>query len=288
MKSRLHQECYARSCPEIEEMRRRCYQEETTEKQQRPEEFLTQHDQESSTLSLLRDQVRRLQKLLVYIEDSKIFHDPDSPSSYDSTYVLHQALTTSSSRKPSREVGMLRNTLENMCFPGKVFDCQHARRAHDELHSDSRNLATPTGIKRREGIEKSGSEEPLQWIPLSCFQGRARQKRPDGGKCRVSMTDHAAGIGTCTQKWHDNSELSLFGDRSENIPWPSGISKLGREFPSKRLRKGSRARIAVDQGILSSQLAERPHQSKINYWPKFPCLWRIGCDDGGRFETVLR
>ena len=115
MKSRLHQECYARSCQEFKKPRRRCYQEENTEKQQR------QHDQESRTVSLLRDEVRRLQELLVYIEDSKIIHDPDSPSSYDSTYVPHQALTTSSSRKPSREVGMLRNTLENMSFPGNVF-----------------------------------------------------------------------------------------------------------------------------------------------------------------------
>ena len=63
MKSRLHQECYARSCQEFEEMRRRCYQEENTEKQ-RLEELPTQHDQESRTVSLLRDQVRRLQELL--------------------------------------------------------------------------------------------------------------------------------------------------------------------------------------------------------------------------------
>ena len=37
MKSRLHQECYARSCREIEELKTRCYQEENTEKQRRLE-----------------------------------------------------------------------------------------------------------------------------------------------------------------------------------------------------------------------------------------------------------
>ena len=50
---------------------------------------------------------------------------------------------------------------------------------------------------------------------------------------------------------HDNSELSPLGDASAKIPWPNGISKLDREFPSWSLRKSeeSRARIAVDQEI---------------------------------------
>ena len=106
MKKRLHQESYAKSCREIEELKRRCYQAENTDNQRRLEEFPTQHDQESRTVSLLRDQVRRLQERLEYTEDSKIFYDPDSPSSCDSTYVPHQALIASSSRKPGREDGM--------------------------------------------------------------------------------------------------------------------------------------------------------------------------------------
>ena len=36
-----------------------------------------------------------------------------------------------------------------------VFDCQHARRDPDELHSVSRNLAISSAILRTEGIEKS-------------------------------------------------------------------------------------------------------------------------------------
>ena len=62
------------------------------------------------------------------------------------SYVLHQAPNTSSSRKLSREVGMPRNTRENMRIPGNVSDRQHARRDPDELRIDSRNLATPSGI----------------------------------------------------------------------------------------------------------------------------------------------
>ena len=39
MKSRLHQECYARSCQEIEELRRRCYQEENEVTRQKLNEY---------------------------------------------------------------------------------------------------------------------------------------------------------------------------------------------------------------------------------------------------------
>ena len=87
-----------------------------------------------------------------------------------------------------------------MSIPGNVFECQPARGDPDELHNDSRNLATPSRFLRREGIERSGRGEPLPSIPLSCFQDRARQRSLDGGTCRMSMTNnHATSIGTCTQ-----------------------------------------------------------------------------------------
>ena len=69
-----------------------------------------------------------------------------------------------------------RNTREDMSIPGKVFDCQHAQRARDESHNYSRNLATLLAILRPQGIEKSGSEEPLQSIPISCLPMTARHK----------------------------------------------------------------------------------------------------------------
>ena len=52
-----------------------------------------------------------------------------------------------------------------MRISGNVFDCQPARRDPDELHDTSKNLATSSKVLRREGIEKSGCEEPLQSIP---------------------------------------------------------------------------------------------------------------------------
>ena len=85
------------------------------------------------------------------------------------TYVPHKALITSSSRKPCCEVEMPQNTSENMNLPRNVFDRQHARRNRDELQNDSRNLM--------ERIENSGSEEPLQSIPLPCFLVRGEKSQ---------------------------------------------------------------------------------------------------------------
>ena len=120
---------------------------------------------------------------------SLFFHDPDLLSSYDSTYVPHQDLVSSSSRKPSTEIGMLRNTRDDRSILGNIFDGQHARRAPDESHNDSRTLATFLGVLRTEGIEKSESEEPLQSTPFSCSSVRARQKSLIGGECPVFLTN---------------------------------------------------------------------------------------------------
>ena len=64
MKDRRHQECYERSSQEIEELRRRCSQEENGVTQQKLKECSMQQDQESRTVSLLRDQIRKLQERL--------------------------------------------------------------------------------------------------------------------------------------------------------------------------------------------------------------------------------
>ena len=61
------------------------------------------------------------------LKTQKILYDPDSPTSYGSTYVPRRALITPSSRMSSREVGMLRNTREKMSITGNVFDWQHVQ-----------------------------------------------------------------------------------------------------------------------------------------------------------------
>ena len=63
-----------------------------------------------------------------------------------------------------------------MSIFGNVFARQHARRDPDEVQNDSRHLSTSLAILRREGIDKSGSEEPLQSILLPCFSRKAKEK----------------------------------------------------------------------------------------------------------------
>ena len=126
MKDHLHNECYAWSCREFEELKRCCYQEGNYKKTKigiiSYAAWSGITNSESILLrSWLTEQLWR-------------------------TYVPHQALIPSSSRMPSREVGMPRNTRENMSIPGNVIDRQHVRRDREELHNDSRNLATPWGI----------------------------------------------------------------------------------------------------------------------------------------------
>ena len=96
-----------------------------------------------------------------------------------------------------------------MSIPGNAFDRQHAQRDPDELHNDSRNLATSLVILRKEGVENSGSEEPLQSILLPCFSVRARKKSRRQISL-MSMTNHAVGIWTCAQGIDSDITRGLF------------------------------------------------------------------------------
>ena len=102
------------------------------------------------------------------------------------TYVPHQTLITASSRKPSREVGMLRNTREIMSIPGNFFDRQHPRRDPEELHNDSIILAMSLAIRmplesrtlwRREWLKR------FQWYMTGRRRGGSK-RRMEGERCR--------------------------------------------------------------------------------------------------------
>ena len=102
MKNRLHQKCFARGCQEIEELRRRCFKEETGVTHQKLIGYSIQQDQESRTVSLLRDQIQKLQGRLEIKEDLRAFQYPDSSCSFGNAHVPHQALVPSRSKKASR------------------------------------------------------------------------------------------------------------------------------------------------------------------------------------------
>ena len=102
MKNRLHQESYARSCQKIEELKRRCNQEENTKK-------TTKNGRISCAAW---SGITNSESILLRSSLTEQFWQ---------NHVPHQALITSSSRKPTLEVGMLRNTRVNTSNSWKRF-----------------------------------------------------------------------------------------------------------------------------------------------------------------------
>ena len=165
-----------------------------------------QHGRKSQTVSLLRDQVRRLQEQLDFLKDSKEFNDLDSSRSSGRSHVPHQPLTTlSSRRKLIHEFEVPRNTREYMRNSGNVFGCTPVRQGLEGLCDDSRNLATSSRM-HKDRTEKGVSGKTATTMPMLHIPGRARDKRRDSGDCSLFTTyNHAASIGTCTHSGMTNN-----------------------------------------------------------------------------------
>ena len=180
MKDHLHKESFARKLPRI------CRKGKTLlsgwnywKKQRRLEEYLTQHDQESRTVSLL-------------------IYDPDLLRSMTGPTSRIKVLLLRVQESVAATLVLPCNTREDSSILGNVLVCQHARRDPDELHSWFKNFGDIIALLRTERIEKSESERPLQLTPLSCSQVGARQQ-VQTVESVLSMTNHALGFGTCTQ-----------------------------------------------------------------------------------------
>ena len=164
-------------------------------KRWRLEEFPVQHDQESRTMSLLRGQVRSVPEILVFGEDSKIFHDRDSSSSYDNTTFL---------------IKLLLHRVQESSIP-KLECCE---------------------IQEKMCVWRNGEKWERRTIAINTYillSDRKQDKSLDGEKRPMSMANHVVFTGTCNSRY-DNSKLSLLGDASAKIPWPNNISELNREF----------------------------------------------------------
>ena len=201
MKNRLHQDCYARSCQDFEGLRIRRYQEEKTEKQQRLEEFPMQDDQESRTVSLF-------------------FHDLD----WRPTFI--KLLLPRVCRKPSRKVGMPRNTREDMRYSWKRFwlsTCSTRSWWITQWFKEFGDIIGHSENRRNWG---KWERRTIAINTFILFSSKSKIKSLDGGKRPLFMTRHG------------NSELSPLGNASV-IPWPNKISEPNCEFPSRSLRKSS-------------------------------------------------
>ena len=250
MKDRLHQECYARSCWEIEEcLKDVAIKGKYWKKRKRLEEFPSQHDQESRTMSLF-------------------FYDPDSLSSYDvPTFIkllLPRVQEKPAAKLECREIHeRIWVFLETFLIFNMLDDILKNYTMIKEIWQHHRETLMMSKILRKEGIENSGREELLQSIPLPCFSVRARKSRRQISL--MCMTNHALNIWTCTQvawqfrvisppRWICKKSLTKRNFRAES--WISEQMFAQKRRISRSYCSGSRDR--------SNQLAEGPYKSKIN------------------------
>ena len=89
-----------------------------------------------------------------------------------------------------------------------------------EIWQDHRESLTMSRIVRKEGIENSGSEEPLQSILLACFFSKSEEQTSRRQVSLMSMTNHAWYLGlnpsgmTILSSLHSEMHLQ-FPDQTE-------------------------------------------------------------------------
>ena len=234
----------------------------------------------------------KLQEQLKFIKDSKEFHDPDSPSSSGSTHVPHQHRIASSSKK------------ERAANP----DC---REIHEEIRVFLQTLLIAILLDKmltnctmiswiwrphrewqgKKAMGKLRTESQCKQYLWLAFRWKAGPTSLDRGNCPSCHDQQpCCGYLDLYSKWHDNSEVFSSEMHPWKIPWPNGISKLESKFQDRGLLKSEKSKLSstMDHRKRNSQITGWLHHSKINYWQKLPRHWRIGFDDGGSIEQVLR
>ena len=182
---------------------------------------------------------------------------------HEAIFVPHQALLTSSSRKPSREVRMPRNTRENLSIPRTLLIFN----LHDEYLSD--DIMTQIWLYHRrcweqKEVRKVG-RRTMQQILLLCFFNKSKEVKSLDDKMSHSMWPTMPWVlGLVLRAWQFWVDPTR--RRICKIPWPNGISRSLLECEEFHTR------LVVDLGNRIDQLAEGSHQSKINYGQRFLCF----------------
>ena len=141
---------------------------------------------------------------------------------------------------------MLRHTREDMSIPGNVSIVNML----DEIiwiFQWFRKFGNTNGNRWwcrrfREQKELIKVRAKSHWInTYTLLFDESKTKCLDGGTCPMSMTNHAVGIGTCTQCMTIPSDL-FFGDACAKNPWPNEISAgswiSGQKFAQRLEIKG--------------------------------------------------
>ena len=157
----------------------------------------------------------------------------------------HQTLITSISMKPSCEIGMLRNTRDGLSIPGRVFDCWHARRDPDELYKCFKKFGDIFGYSENRRNWEKWERRTIAVNTFILFLGTSKTKSLNGGKRPKFMTNHAGGVGTCTQGMtipsYLSSEMHLqkFPDQTKFQSWI--VNFRAEVYPkARKKRKGAK------------------------------------------------
>ena len=160
-----------RSRQEIEELRRRCNKGENTLTQHRLDEHSLQQKRDPDAVSQHMTQFKDFQDKVNFLSDAREFHALDSRSSSGRSHVPNQPrVVSSSTRQPSRDSGVPRNTRDDLSIRGNVCEDILAQVHPKEFFE----------IQRIWRHHLRG--QPVTTIPIRCFQRRARCKSHEGGK----------------------------------------------------------------------------------------------------------
>ena len=187
-----------------------------------------------------------------------IFQDPDSPSSFGSAHVSHQTLFPSNSKKPSRETRMQRKTREDILIANLP---DEYLKNHEQFKKFGSII-----VQKREAIEKSASEKPLQPSPLRCLPGKAWEK---------VWTIEIVSTLWFTSKWHDKSESSLPRDACGKIPLTTRDFRAGLEQRTPHARCSGSRKSKQPSGWMTSPF--NSYGSKISLTAKNWIWWWHQC-----------
>ena len=267
MKNRLHQECYARSCQETEELRRRCYKDENGVTQQKLNEYSLQQDQESRTVSLF-------------------FYDPDLMSSHDvPTFLIKLLLPRAQEAQPrswnAAKYERIWVFLETFLIVNMLDETWWSTQW-------SKKFGSIIGVSEKRRNWEKGEWRTIATNAFTLLFGKAKEKVWTTEIVLCLWLTMPWVLGLVLEAW----QFRVISPRrcickqsltKRNFKAGSWISKL--KFAQKR--RISRLYCSGPRDR-SNKLAEGLHQSKINYGKIFLWLWRIGFDDGGIIEMMLR
>ena len=124
-------------------------------------------------------------------------------------------------------------------------------------------------FREEKELRKVGAKNHCNQYLFTCFSVRAREKCPDDKNCLMSMTNHAAGIGTCTQGGmtipsHPSSEMRL-GKSPDHTEFHSWTAKFRTEVCSK----AKNPTLALQWIRKSKQLNRLMTSSLQNHFPDY-------------------